>query len=589
MQLDRPALFLSLFALLTPAPAAAQVPALEFFGTSEGASLGSTVERIGDVNGDGLADFALGAPSANVTFLLPFPVPVDDVGRVTIHSGSNGEELWSAAGPISAGSQFGAAITDAGDVNGDGRDDVLIGAPTADGLVADSGAAYLYSGSDGVLLRTFLGSQTGEAYGSALCAGELDGDSTSPEAAIGAPNHDIDDSTGGFLQEGRVEFVDLATGAIDGNTPGTPYAWKAPFSTLDRVALRRGWGSQLAYIGDFSSIGRGTIVATAPFSEVQGDVLLGDPFQAVNAGFALKYEPFTTYGLFNPPPPASYGGAGEFLGSVACALPGDPNGDGVTDWATTVPGADTIRVYTGAGFAPSTLFSVTGPVADGVQSLADAGDRNGDGTSDLVFGIPGGGTVTGRVAVASGGDGFVFEQFDLGDPGNRFGSGVAGADMTGNGTSELWIGARSDDTADVDAGAVYVFGDSLCPVTASWSNYGTGLSGALSVPSLTSPSNPILGESFPVEVGPSTIFNTTAFWLLGGDEQALPLFGGTLLVDFFQLEAFTLTAFGATLNFAIPDAPNFCGADFYLQVLALDNAAPEGVAFSQGMEITLGN
>jgi hypothetical protein len=330
-------------------------------------------------------------------------------------------------------------------------------------------------------------------------------------------------------------------------------------------------------------------VATAPFSEVQGSDFFGNPFANINAGFALKYEPFTTYGTFNPPPPAAFGASGELLGSVACGLPGDPNGDGVTDWATTVPGADAVVAYSGFSFAPSVLFNVLGPVADGVLSLADAGDRNGDGTTDLIFGVPGGGTATGRVGVASGADGFVFEQFDLGDPGNRFGSGVAGADMTGNGTSELWIGARSDDTADVDAGAVYVFGDSLCATTASWSNYGSGLPGALQVPTLTSPSTPVLGANFPVEVGPSTIFNSTAFWLLGDSEVAIPLFGGTLLVNPFQIEAFTLTAFGSTLDFPIPDAPNFCGAEFFIQVMALDNAAVEGVAISPGMQVILGS
>ena len=196
----------ALLPMTLAAPTTAQLPSA-LFGASEHADFGSVVERIGDVNSDGVRDFAVGAPLSDEIILLgTLEIPVDNAGAVTVYSGVDGTLLWKVTGSISGNTGFGSAIADAGDVDFDGRDDVLVGIPEANGLSVGSGKVELRSGFDGFWIRTFFGSQTDERYGESLAVGHLDGDPSSLEAAIGAPHHDMDDSTGGPLQEGRVEL-----------------------------------------------------------------------------------------------------------------------------------------------------------------------------------------------------------------------------------------------------------------------------------------------------------------------------------------------------------------------------------------------
>lgn len=199
--------------LLFAAPVAAQGLPTSHYGDSEGGDFAKVVELIGDVNADGNRDVAVGAPYSDETIDLGFPLFVENTGSVSVYSGSTGEFLRKKQGPITSGTEFGQAICDAGDGDGDGIDDVLVGSPAANGFAPGSGKVQLLSGVDGTLMQTYFGSQTDERYGSALCAGHMDPDMTSAEAAIGAPYHD-DDSAGGWAQEGRVEIVELLTGDV---------------------------------------------------------------------------------------------------------------------------------------------------------------------------------------------------------------------------------------------------------------------------------------------------------------------------------------------------------------------------------------
>ncbi len=104
---------------------------------------GFSVARVGDVNDDGRPDFAVGAPR--------YSQAGTDWGRVYLFFG--GPALDATADVIlecpdaTDGPQFGFSVSAAGDVNGDGRDDFIVGAPYDDTVGRDAGSAYVFYGS----------------------------------------------------------------------------------------------------------------------------------------------------------------------------------------------------------------------------------------------------------------------------------------------------------------------------------------------------------------------------------------------------------------------------------------------------------
>lgn len=186
-------------------------------GLSAGDQLGHSVSGVGDIDGDNIADFAIGAPGADgstghvYVFFgqeTAFDVDVD----LNTLNGENGFVVNGAP----AGSENGFAVSGAGDVNGDGVDDLIISAPNADGPAEDGsisvGRAYVIFGRDTIngtdsFASTFdlstlnghngfqiLGHDDNDNIGFSLSsAGNINGDSFD-DLIIGAPS--IDDNTG---------------------------------------------------------------------------------------------------------------------------------------------------------------------------------------------------------------------------------------------------------------------------------------------------------------------------------------------------------------------------------------------------------
>ena len=93
-----------------------------------------------------------------------------------IHSGADGHRLYTLTGE-GPGDGFGIGSAEAGDVNRDGYDDLLIGAWQFSGVAPSGGKIYLYSGKDGTILRTITGRIPGETLGfDATGVGDVDGD-----------------------------------------------------------------------------------------------------------------------------------------------------------------------------------------------------------------------------------------------------------------------------------------------------------------------------------------------------------------------------------------------------------------------------
>ena len=150
-------------------------------GVAKFDQLGYSVSTAGDVNNDGYADFIVGATFADIA-------GVDNVGSAFVYSGVNGALLYKIDG-TSTGDQFGNSVSTAGDVNGDGYDDFIVGAPIA--TPGNVGSAYVYSGADGTLLYKKDGTAADDQFGSSVSGvGDLNGDGKG-EFIVGAPSfHD---------------------------------------------------------------------------------------------------------------------------------------------------------------------------------------------------------------------------------------------------------------------------------------------------------------------------------------------------------------------------------------------------------------
>ena len=136
-------------------------------GTALGAMFLSTV---GDVNHDGVPDVY----ASDFSNAAKGPA----TGRIYVHSGADGRRLLTLTGET-AGEGFGIGPAAAGDVDGDGFDDLIVGAWQYAGAAISGGRAYLYSGKDGTLLKTYTCRTPGDTFGfDAVGMGDVDGDGT---------------------------------------------------------------------------------------------------------------------------------------------------------------------------------------------------------------------------------------------------------------------------------------------------------------------------------------------------------------------------------------------------------------------------
>jgi hypothetical protein len=203
------------------------------------ARFGWSVGTAGDINGDGYADVIIGALEHDGNMM--------DEGRAFVFHGSATGLAplpnWIAMGD-QAGANFGYPVATAGDVNGDGFADVVIGAYLYDRGQTDEGAVFLYLGSatglTGSAEWTADGNQSRCEFGlSTATAGDVNGDGVS-DLVVGAPAHD-----NGQINEGRVVVYHGAVDVLGGETAPVPPAFYGlepgrpnPFRTV--TALRFG-------------------------------------------------------------------------------------------------------------------------------------------------------------------------------------------------------------------------------------------------------------------------------------------------------------------------------------------------------------
>ena len=339
----------------------------------QGALFGQAVAAAGDVNGDGYADLLVGAPAykneqtgAGAAFLF--------YGSAAGLAATPG---WQFASDALYPMALGEAVAGAGDVNGDGYDDVLVGAGDYEGEYEHEGIAFLFYGSSSGLAPVpvwqVTGGQRGAQLGQAVAgAGDVDGDGYA-DILVGAPTYNtLVDNEGLALL-----FYGTATGPT--TIPGWQQQGTQPGATL---------GAALTGVGDVDADGYGDVVVTAPAYDGAGD---DQGIVYLFHGGAAGLAPVASW---------RYTRDGEYAYLGASVAPaGDYNQDGFADVLVGARFYDDDQPNEGAAFlflgwshglGRSPAWQATGDKADAEFGFAIAGngDANGDGYPDLLAGAP---------------------------------------------------------------------------------------------------------------------------------------------------------------------------------------------------------
>jgi hypothetical protein len=425
-------------------------------GGQASAWFGRSVSGAGDMNGDGYADVIVGA----VTFTAGQSLE----GAALLFLGSPtgiSTTFYRRFELNQAGANVGESVATAGDVNGDGFSDVIVGAENFGGALL-GGAAIYHGGTEytasAPTLSWSYGSPNGRAGSSLAHAGDVNGDGYG-DLLVAAP-----DATASLAGEGVVHVH-------YGSTTG-PAA--APSVSLPGGQAGGRFGACVSTAGDVNGDGYSDVIIGAPQASGSGRV-------AVHHGSAG--------GLATTPAWSLNGPAGSELGASVMTA-GDVNSDGYADVIVAAPANDDVRVYLGtaAGLSATPHISFT-PPATGIRfgaSVSTAGDVNGDGYSDVIIGAPlysNGQNEEGVILIYHGSDtGFVDVPDRLIEGATadaHFGVSVAGiGDANGDGYDEVAIGADLHSAGQLNEGRVAVYRGSPTGITTVLNNLFSNLDGA---------------------------------------------------------------------------------------------------------------
>jgi hypothetical protein len=477
-------------------------------------SSGFAVASAGDVNGDGYGDLIIGAigaqPAGKISAGSSYVVfgkasgfgAALDLGSL---AGANGFRLDGVA----AGDLSGASVASAGDVNGDGYADVVVGAYRADpGGFDSAGSSYVVFGkasgfSAALDLATLDGSNgfrldgvaAGDVAGSRVAsAGDINGDGYS-DVIVGAPNSNP--GPGSLTGAAYVVFgmasgfaATLSLGSLNGSNG----------FRLDGAAASDFTGGSLDAAGDVNGDGVDDLLVSAYAADPNGNSAAGSAYVVFGktTGFSTTLSLSSLDGSdgFRIDGAAANENAGYSVSSA-----GDVNGDGYADVVVgghlaspegrVNAGSSYVVFGRGSSFSPTFQlsdvngangFRIEGAGASDYSgySVSDAGDFNGDGFADLIIGAigadPGGIDRAGSSYVVFGKASGFGPSLNLGalDGNNGFrinGAAVAdesghavsaAGDVNGDGLSDHIVGAPfADATGDPSSGSSYVIFGSL--------------------------------------------------------------------------------------------------------------------------------
>lgn len=470
----------------------------EGFVIHEGDRLGDSVSGAGDINGDGVDDLIIGAAfgehpngqSTGVSYVVFGNGSVGSAGTIELSALGSNEGI--VLNGIDGLDKAGASVSSAGDINGDGVDDLIIGAPFADpnrgtatgesyvvfGSASIGGSIELsdLDGANGFVLNGF--SHLHVAGSSVSGAGDINGDGMD-DLIIGAPGGSpIGES---FAGESFVVFGGESVG-ISGTIELFALNGSDGFvlTGIDRDDYS---GSSVSGAGDINGDGFEDLIIGARRADPNGIRDAGESY-VVFGGASVGSSGVIELSALNGIDGFVLNGVDvdDFSGSSVSGA-GDINGDGMDDLIVSASHADpngnagageSYVVFGSGGVGSSGTIELSalngsdGFVLSGVgqnaaqfgMQVSGAGDINGDGVDDLIIGVSGanphgissagesyvvfGGASVGssgaiELSALNGSDGFVFNGAGIG---HRSGTSVSGAgDINNDGLDDLIISA----------------------------------------------------------------------------------------------------------------------------------------------------
>jgi hypothetical protein len=430
-------------------------------GNQNNAQFGYSVATAGDINGDGFSDVIVGA--------YRYDNDQTDEGRAFVYYGS-AAGLSTTAGWTAESNQasayFGYSVGTAGDINGDGFSETIVGAPRYDNVQTEEGAVFVWYGSasglgaNGTPVNadwTAESNQDGAAFGrSVSTAGDVNGDGYS-DVIVGADWYDNSETE---TDEG---WAFVYYGSASGLSVSAD--WTAE-SNQDSAYF----GYSVGTAGDINGDGYADVIVGAVYYDNE-QTNEGAAFVYYGSASGLGSTALTV---------ESNHDLAQFGRSVSAA--GDVNGDGYADVIVGAPYYDSdgvFELYEGAAFvyygSASGLATTAGWMAEGDQasahfgiSVSTAGDVNGDGYGDVIVGAYRYETV--QFGQTDEGAAFVFYGSASGvstgyawransdQAGAFLGRSVSTAgDVNGDGYADVIVGASSYDNGQTDEGAAFVY------------------------------------------------------------------------------------------------------------------------------------